>query len=150
MPKTCGCSTCSCSFSVSIFLAYLLGNSYKKRSDQAGLDDDPFRLAIWSADHGLIINKAKSVECQFYSKNTSSQLLFYFLNGEDLSREQTVMNLVVHFPFNVTWSTHIETVLTKCPKLSFFILRLRSMSIHKSLFSESFQPVPPLLFNITQ
>ncbi len=69
---------------------------------KAGLDDDPSRLAIWSADHGLTINKTKSVECQFYSKNNSSQLPFHFLNGEGLSREQTVRTLVVHFPFNVT------------------------------------------------
>ncbi len=52
-------------------------------------------------------------------KNTSSQLSFFFLNGEALFREQTVKYLGVHFSPNMTWSTHIYTVFVKCLKLPF-------------------------------
>ncbi len=72
-----------------------------------------------SLSYGLIINKTKCVECLFYSKNTYSQLSFFFLNGEALFREQTVKYLGVHFSPNITWSTHIYTVFVKCLKLSF-------------------------------
>ncbi len=52
---------------------FVLCNSYSKCSDQEGLDDDLHRLGvIWSADHGLLINKSKCVECFFYPKNTFS------------------------------------------------------------------------------
>ncbi len=70
----------------------VLGNSYSKDPNQEGLDDDLSRLA----EHGSIINKTKCVECLFYIKNTSSQLPFSFLNGEALSRDQTVLYLGVY------------------------------------------------------
>ncbi len=98
---------------------FVLSNSYSKYSDQKGLDDDLFRLATWSADHGLVIKKTKCVKSLFYSKCTSSQLSLSFINGEALSREQTVKYLGVNFTSNRTWSTHIDAVFTKCLKLSF-------------------------------
>ncbi len=52
---------------------------------QSGLS----RLVTWSADHGLVINKTRYVECLSSSKNTSSQLPFSFLDGEALSREHS-------------------------------------------------------------
>ncbi len=97
----------------------VFGNSYSKCSDQDGLGDDLSRLATWSSDHGLNISKTKCVECLVYSKNTSSQLLFSFLNREVISHEQSVKYLGVHFFSNMTLSTHIDTVFTKCLKLSF-------------------------------
>ncbi len=69
----------------------------------------------------------------FYPKNTSPQPPLSLINGEALSRKQTVKYLVVHFNSNLTWSTHIDSVFTKCLKISFFIRRLRSMKVHKSL-----------------
>ncbi len=83
----------------------LLGNSYSEFSDQEGLDDDLSRLATWSADHELVINKTRYVECLSSSKNTSSQLPFSFLNGEALSREHLShcqVSLCISFPL---WST---------------------------------------------
>ncbi len=88
-------------------------------SDQEGLDEDLHRLVTWSADHGLLINKTKCVECLFYPKNTSPQLPLSLINGEALSREQTVKYLGVHFNSNLTWSTHIDSVFTKCLKIFF-------------------------------
>ncbi len=38
-----------------------------------------------------------------------------------------------HLYTNHFWSTHIDSVFTKCLKISFFIRRLRSMNVHKSL-----------------
>ncbi len=66
------------------------------------------------------------------SQNTSPQLPLSLINGESLSREQTVKHLGVHLTSNLTWSTDIDSVFTKCLKLSFFIRRLRSMNVHKS------------------
>ncbi len=97
---------------------HVLCISNSKCSDQEGMDDDLSRLATWKADHGLIINKSKCAECLFYS----SQLTFSFLNGEALSREQTVSknivskNIGVHF--FITWFTHTDYVFTDY--LSFF------------------------------
>ncbi len=85
--QQCGCSAGNHSFSFSIFLAYWLlssghsrllryaddfvpGNSYRKCSDQDGLDDELSRRSTWSAYHGLIINKNKCAECIFNSKKT--------------------------------------------------------------------------------
>ncbi len=112
---------------------FVLCNSYKNCTDQEGLDEDLHRLVTWSADHGLLINKTKCAERLFYPKNTSPQLPLSLINGEALSREQTVKYLGVHFNSNLTWSTHIDSVFTKCLKISFFIWRLRSMNVHKSL-----------------
>ncbi len=112
---------------------FVLCNSYSKCSDQEGFDDDLHRLVTWSADQGLFIDKTTCAECLFYPKNTSPQLLLSLINGEALSREQTVKYLGVHFNSNLTWSTHIDSVFTKCLKISFFIRRLRSMNVHKSL-----------------
>ncbi len=78
-----------------------------------GLDDDLSRRGTWSAIHGLVINKTECVACLVYSKNTSSPLPFFFLDGE-----QTVKCLGVHFSSNMAYYTHVETVLIKCPKLS--------------------------------
>ncbi len=83
-------------------------------------DDDLHGLVTWSADHGLFINKTKCEECLFYPKNTSPKLPLSLINGEALSREQTVKYLGVHFNSNLTWSTHIDSVFTKCLKISFF------------------------------
>ncbi len=60
----------------------------------------------------LIINKTKCVECLFYSKNTSFQSPFSFLNGEALSREHTIKYLGVYFSSNMAWSSHVETFFT--------------------------------------
>ncbi len=49
---------------------------------------------------------------------------FSFLNGEVLCRDQTVKCLGVHFSSNMTLSTHIDTVFTKCLKLSLCFRRL--------------------------
>ncbi len=68
-----------------------------------------------SADHGLHINKTKCAECLFYPKNTSPQLPLSRINGEALSLEQTVKYLGVNFNSNLTCSTHIDSVFTKCP-----------------------------------
>ncbi len=76
-------------------------------------------LSAYSADHGLILNTIKCVECLFYSQNTSSQLPLFLMNGEVLSREQTVKYLGVHFTSKMAWYTHIDTVCTKCLKPSF-------------------------------
>ncbi len=73
---------------------YVIGNSYSKCSDQEGLDDNLSRLTASSVDHGLAINKDKYDECLFYFKNTSSDLLFLFLNGEALCREHTVKYII--------------------------------------------------------
>ncbi len=115
---------------------FMLCNSYSKCSDQEGLDDDLSRLATWSTDHVPIINTTKCVECLFYSTNTPAQLPFSFLNGKALSRDLTVKYLGVHFTWNMTWSTHIDTVFTKCLKLSFSIRRLRSINVYKCLLWE--------------
>ncbi len=98
---------------------FVLYNSYSKYSGQKELDDDLYRLATWSADHGLAISKTKCAKWIFYSKSTSSQLSLSFINGETLSREQTVKYLCVNFTSNLTWSTHIDAVFTKCLTLSF-------------------------------
>ncbi len=84
-----------------------------KWSGQEGLDDDLHRLVTWSAEYGLLINNAKCVECLFYPQNTSQKLSLSLINGEALSRKQTVKYLGVHFTSNLIWS--------------FFIRRLRSM-----------------------
>ncbi len=99
---------------------FVLCNSYSKFSVQVELDEDLHRLITWSADHGLLINKTKCAECLFYYKNTSPQLPLSLINDEALSREQTVKYLCVHFNSNLTWSTNIDSVLTKCLKISFF------------------------------
>ncbi len=72
-------------------------------------------------------------DASFIPKNTSPpQLRLSLINGEALSREQTVKYLV-HFTSNLTWSTHIDSVLIQYLKISFFIRRLRSMNVHKAL-----------------
>ncbi len=98
--------------------------------------------------HGLIINKTKCVECLFYFKSTSSQLPFSFINGEALSREQTAKYLGVHFTSNMTWSTHIDTVFTKCLNLPFFIQRLSKLNVYKSLLWRLFSTcaIPLVLY----
>ncbi len=98
---------------------FVLCNSYNNCIDQEGLDEDLHRLVTWSADRGLLINKTKCAECLFYPKNTSPQLPLSLINGEALSREQTVKYLGVHFNSNLTSSTHIDSVFTKCLKISF-------------------------------
>ncbi len=67
------------------------------------------RLATWSANHWLVINITKCVECSFYSKTISSAFPFSFLNGKALSREHTVEYIGVHFNSNMTWLSHIGT-----------------------------------------
>ncbi len=67
----------------------------------------------WSADHGLLINKTKCAECLFYPRNTSSKPPLSLINGEELSREQTVKYIGVRFNSNLTWSTHIDSVFSK-------------------------------------
>ncbi len=69
---------------------FVLCNSYNKCTDYEGLDEDLHHRVTWSADHGLLINKTKCAECLFYPKNTSPQLPLRLINGEALSREQTV------------------------------------------------------------
>ncbi len=101
---------------------FVLCNSYSKCSDQKGLDDDLSRLVPWSANHGLIITKQKCIECLFYSKNTSHELPFAFLNGESLSREQTSR-----------WLGLLKSILSSQNALNcLFIRRFRSMNVHKS------------------
>ncbi len=78
-----------------------------------GLDDYLHHLVPWSADHGLIINKTICKECLFYPKNTSPQLPFSLINGE----EQTVKNLGAYFTSNLTGSTQIDFVFTECLKI---------------------------------
>ncbi len=52
----------------------------------------------------LTMDTTKCVKCLFYSKNTSPQLPLSLMNGEALSREQTVKYLGVNFNWNLTWS----------------------------------------------
>ncbi len=87
---------------------FMLCNSYIKCSDQEGLDDDLHRLVTWSSDHGLLISKTKCAS--FIPKNTSPQLPLSLVNGEALSRQQTVKNLGVHFNLNLIWPTQIDSV----------------------------------------
>ncbi len=68
----------------------------------------------------------------FPKKNTPPQLPLSLINGEALSREQTVKYLGVNFTSNLAWYTHIDSVFIKCLKLSFVIRRLRSMNVNKS------------------
>ncbi len=49
----------------------------------------------------------------------SLQLPLSLINGEALSRRQTVKYLGVHFNSNLTWSTHIDSVFTKSLKIFF-------------------------------
>ncbi len=49
------------------------------------------------------------------------QLPLSLINGEALSREQTVKYLGVNFNSKLTCSTHIDPVFTKCLKMFFFI-----------------------------
>ncbi len=102
------------------------------------------RLATWSSDHGLNISKTKCVECLVYSKNTSSQLMFPFLNRDALSCEQTIKYLGVHFSSNMTWTTHIDTVFTKCLKLSFLFAGSLPWTFTSLFYGEALQPVLPL------
>ncbi len=80
------------------------------------------------------MSRTKRIECLFHPKNASSQFPFSFLNGDALSCEHTVKYRDGHFSSNITWSTHTDTVFTKCIKVKrFFIRRLRSMNVTKSL-----------------
>ncbi len=74
------------------------------------------------------MNQNNCVECFFYSKNTSSALPFFFLDGEALSRDSTVKHLGVNFSSFMIWSAHIDTAFIKCLKLLFY------SDIHRSLF----------------
>ncbi len=69
---------------------FVLGNSCSKDPNQEGLDDGLSRFAT------MDLSLTSALNASFYSKNTSSQLPFSFLNGEALSREQTVKYLSVH------------------------------------------------------
>ncbi len=93
-------------------------------------------LECWS---WLIINKTKCVECFFYS--IKHFLSNPFLNGEALSREQTVKYLRVHFTPNMIWSTHIYTIFTKCLKLSFLSKGSAPWTFTSPFYCELFQPV---------
>ncbi len=105
---------------------FLLCYSYSKCSGQEWLDDDLHRRVTWSADDGLLINKSECVQCFFFPKNIS------LINGEALSQEQMVRYLAAHLTSNLTWSTHIDSVFTKCLKT--VILLLISFSLKKLFY----------------
>ncbi len=76
---------------------FVIGNSYSKDSDKEGLDDDRSRLAKRSAEHGLVINKTKYVECLFYSETLPLRSCSLFFTAK-----HTVKYLSVHFSSNMT------------------------------------------------
>ncbi len=116
-------------------------NFYTKCSDQEDLDDDLYRRATWSADHWLLINKTKCAKCLFYSTNIFSHHQLFFINGEAVSREQTVKYLGEYITSIMTWCTHMNTVFTNCLRLSFFNRRLRTMNAQWCFHGELFQSV---------
>ncbi len=151
--QQCGCSAGSRSLSLSILLAYwpplillqqtaeVCGFFVFCNSNQEELDDDLYRRATWSADHWQLINKTKCAECLFYSKNIFSQHQLFLINGESVSRDQTVKYLGEYITSNMTWCTHMNTVFTKCLRLSFFNRRLRTMNAQWCFHGELFQSV---------
>ncbi len=87
---------------------------------------------IWAFHFALFENVNPSLAADSISGNVLP-LVLTFKSGLPLPREQIVKYLGVHFNSNLTWSTHIDSVYTKCLKISFFIRRLRSLNIHKPL-----------------
>ncbi len=112
---------------------FVLCNSYSKCSDQEGLDDDLHRLATWSADHGFIINKTKCMECLFNLKNTSSNSRSPSSTVKLYLDSKRWSILVYVLPRTWLWYTRIDTVFTKCLRLSFLSEWFHSMNVHKSL-----------------
>ncbi len=72
-------------------------------------------------NYGLVINKTKCVECLFFPKVLPKYAAKY---------------LGVHFFSYKTWSSNIDTVFTKCLKLSFCIRVLGSINVYKCLLWE--------------
>ncbi len=48
-------------------------------------------------------------------------------NGNALSAVESVTYLGVTFSNNAKWTTHVEEILRKCVRLSFFVKRLRKV-----------------------
>ncbi len=92
----------------------------------------------WSADHGLVINKAK---CVCYSKTLlpNSRFLSLMVNMTKYVGE--------NFSSNMTWSAHIDTGFTRYLKQCLFIHRLHFMNVHKSLMANFFSfAIPVILY----
>ncbi len=100
------------------------------------LDNNLSRLAIWSADHGLVIPKKNALNFLIYSKNTTSQHY----------RSPSLMLKLYHLSTlpntsNLTWSTQMDAACTKCLKLHVLFAGTVLWTSTSPFYGESFQPV---------
>jgi hypothetical protein len=123
---------------VSIFIKYAddfaLGSRYRTAEDANQLQDELTTVLNWSAENDLRMNSEKCNLCVFspnrHQLQTSERI---FLGVHELKQTHQVKYLGVLFSSNLTWSLQIESLYTKCLKLSFYIRRLRGAGLPNNI-----------------
>jgi hypothetical protein len=104
-----------------------LAGKLKTSSDSNSLNQSLLEINKWSSENSLILNRTKCVECLFRFRNSRPRQQFEAsssIDGISLSEVTDVKYLGIHFSSDCTWSLHIQSIFSKCLKLSFVIKRL--------------------------
>ncbi len=78
-------------------------------------------VSDWSGDNGLNLNPNKCTQCMFILKNNAvtGPDLKSNINGDTLSKVESVTYLGVTSSNNAKWTTHVEDILRNCVRLFF-------------------------------
>jgi len=98
---------------------------YRKVSslqDSKKLQVDIDTLITWGSDWGMKFNASK---CNVVSiKRRGKPILFnYTINDSALSREEEVVDLGVYVDSKLSWSRHVDSIITKCNQRLWLIIR---------------------------
>jgi hypothetical protein len=99
-----------------------LSSTVATYEDQAKVQDDIDRIAVWCHNNNMTLNLDKCYHIKFsrkYKKFDSQ----YTINNVVLKKVSTVKDLGLVIDSEMRFTNHINTVMSKCLRLSAFIIR---------------------------
>ena len=83
-------------------------------------------MSIWCNNNGINLNSSKSVAMQFYTKNTNiNSSLLVKVEGKSIANVTSTKFLGIHIDQKLTWSVHIENIVSKLSSYCFVIRNIR-------------------------
>ena len=114
-----------------------LGQKFNLQNDHMTLQLALNDIAKWSETNYLSLNTDKCNLCIFTVNQKCLDLQQHTtLNDHNLNIVKDVKYLGVTFSSNLTWSSHIEYLYKKCLRLSFYIRRLITSKVPRSVIKK--------------